>query len=843
MDRRFTWSVAQILASPLMCDVKTTESRTLFMRAVIVLAVLIGSHAEARAADGPGSPAFFEHYIRPVLETKCLKCHAAKKQEGNLRLDSFTAMAKGGESGPAIVKGKPADSLLLEAIRYDGLEMPPTGQLPSETIKQFEAWIAAGAIWPDHAATLREATGAITDDDRNWWAYRPLTQPKVPLVDGDDWSRNEIDRFVYQKLDEKDLRPAPAAGKAKLVRRLYFDLIGLPPTPEDIDAFVNDSSPNAFAELVDRLLDDKRYGEHWARHWLDIVRYADSDGWNQDAVRPHIWRYRDYVVNSFNDDKPYPQFVREQLAGDEIGEDNPDHLVATGYLRLGIYEYNQRDARGLWNDIMNETTDVTSDVFLGTGLACARCHDHKFDPLPQKDYFALRAFFEPIEWRDDIQYATQKQLDDYTAANAKWKKASADVQKKIDALLKPYHDKKWKSTADKFPLDIQACFYKPVEERTSWEHQMAYLVSRQFEEEGGGPLKSMSKSDKTKYEALKKELQTIRKNGTTNKYWAPPKRPPLLMTASDFHGAASPTTIPEDRQKTPVEPDLLTVLDHWNPQLPKLKTEHTTGRRSRLAAWIGHPKNPLTNRVIVNRIWQQHFGTGITESSNDFGHLGQQPTHPKLLDWLATTFVADGFSMKRLHRRILLSSTWQQSSHHPLADDYQLIDPNEKLLWRSSIRRLNAEQIRDSMLAVSGELIEKHGGPTVSSASRARTIYVKRMRNTPDTFLHVFDAANGLNSVAVRNTTTTPIQSLAMINGKITLARANTMAARLTNRNHSTPDELIDYAVQLTWGRRPTSQEFESALEFIVKDSKIDNAKLIDFCHVLLNSNEFLYID
>lgn len=803
-------------------------------RVIALLSLLLGvTGSPLFAADAPNSPDYFEQHVRPVLVTKCLKCHGAAKQEGELRLDSLAAILKGGESGPAIVKGKPKESLLVDAIRYDGIEMPPTGQLPQKTIQRFTAWVAAGAVWPEHSATIRETRGTLTDEDRSWWAYKPLIQPEVPMINGGDWSQNEIDRFVHKKMLAKNIRPAPAADKGALIRRLYFDLVGLPPTPEEVDAFVNDSSPNAFAQLVDRLLDDQRYGEHWGRFWLDIVRYADSDGWNQDAVRPHIWRYRDYVVRSFNDDKPYPQFVREQLAGDEIGEDDPDHLAATGYLRLGIYEYNQRDARGLWNDVMNEMTDVTSDVFLGTGLACARCHDHKFDPLPQKDYFALRAFFEPIEWRDDIQYATQKQLDDYASAKADSEPKTVDTRKQLDALLKPYHNKKWKSTADKFPLDIQACFYKPIEQRTSWEHQMAYLVSRQFEEEGGGPLKQMSKSDKEKYDKLKEELE----------YWEPPNPPPPLMAASDFHGAASPTTIPEDAQKTPVEPDFLTVLNHWNPELPKLKTQQTTGRRSRLAAWIGHPKNPLTNRVIVNRIWQQHFGTGITESSNDFGHLGQRPTHPKLLDWLATAFVADGFSMKKLHRRILLSSTWQQSSHHPLADDYQLIDPHEELLWRSSIRRLNAEQIRDTMLAVSGQLDQTHGGATVSSTSRRRTVYVKRMRNTPDTFLHVFDAANGLNSVAVRNTTTTPIQSLAMINGKTTLTRAKTMATRLSKRGYSTPDELIDYAVQLAWGRRPTPQEFEAAREFTVKDSKIDEDKLTDFCHVLLNSNEFLYID
>ena len=314
------------------------------------------------------------------------------------------------------------------------------------------------------------------------------------------------------------------------MRRLYLDLIGLPPTPGQIADYLQGDPATRWERLIDQLLEDPAYGEHWGRYWLDIVRYAESDGWNQDAYRSSIWRYRDYVIRSFNDDRPYPEFVQQQLAGDEMPGDEPENLAATGFLRLGIYEYNQRDAKSHWNDIVNELTDVTGDVFLGLGMSCARCHDHKFDPLLQSDYYQLRAFFEPLVWRDDLRYASGEQRAEYQQQLQIWKEATADIQARIDALLQPYHERKWKSTVDKFPLSIQACFHKPAHERTSWEHQMAYLVERQFEEEGGGPLAGMSKDDKKLYEELKKELTAFDQ--------LKPDPLPELMTATDFFGPA-----------------------------------------------------------------------------------------------------------------------------------------------------------------------------------------------------------------------------------------------------------------------------------------------------------------
>lgn len=801
----------------------------------------VATHNAAAAELAAGDPdRFFEQHIRPLLVTKCLKCHGAEKQEGQLRLDTRDALLAGGDSGPAVVPGSPADSLMIEAIKYESFEMPPTGQLSEQEIQLLEAWVAADAFWPDDLDQIRASAGSITEEDRQWWAFHPITKPTVPRIESDAWSRTAVDRFVYQRLAQRGMQPAPQADKVTLVRRLYHNLIGLPPTPEQIEEFLDDESTDALENLVDKLLDDPRYGEHWARYWLDIVRYCESDGWNQDAYRPHIWRYRDYVVNSFNGDKPYPQFVREQLAGDEIRADDPNHLIAAGYLRLGIYEYNQRDARSHWDDIMNEMTDVTADVFLGIGMACARCHDHKFDPILQKDYFKLRAFFEPVSWRDDVPGATQAEEADYRQQLAEWESATKEIRARIDELLKPYIDRKWLSTVDKFPLDIQACFHKPVEERTSWEHQMAYLVSRQFLEEGGGPLKDIKIEDQEQHEALLSELAAFDH--------LKPSPLPSLMTVTDFAGRASSTVIPGDREKQSIGPGFLTVLtSHEDQRVQLLEMSDSTGRRTALAEWIGRADNPLTMRVMVNRVWQHHFGQGLVPTPNDFGRMGQPPTHPELLDWLTVGFVESGWSIKQLQKQIVMSATWQQSTYHPDGAEYQAQDPAENLLWRARIRRLSAEQIRDAMLSASGELMPTMGGQSVDADTPRRSLYVKSFRNQLETWLHAFDAANGLKSIAQRTTTTTPTQALLLINGDYAVGQATKLAERLQNRD--TPvTEVLTYAFRLTWGRSPTAEELQIALRFVAVDQTetaptLDQERLIDFCHVLFNSNEFLYID
>ncbi len=830
----------------------------------------------------------FETEIRPVLVEHCIECHGASKQEGGLRLDSAAALHNGGDSGPVVLAGEPAESLILEALNYESFEMPPAGPLTDQTVEKFERWIAEGADWPENSPLLRATTEKISPEDRQWWAFQPLVRPSPPPVANQSWPVGAIDAFVQARMEAVQLTPAPAAEDHVLVRRLYFDLLGVPPTLEELSdacrelsSTANESTSQTFPweSLVDRLLDDPRYGEHWARHWLDLVRYSESDGWNLDAYRPEIWRYRDYVVDSFNRDKSYPDFVREQLAGDEIDADNPEYQIAAGYLRLGIYEYNQRDARAHWNDIMNEITDVTGDVFMGLSFACARCHDHKFDPLPQRNYFQLRAFFEPLIWRDDLDAATTQQRTQYAEQLATWQLSAGAVQTQIDAIIQPYHDRKWQSTVEKFPLDIQACYNKPSEQRSSWEEQMNYLIGRQFWEEGGGPLKSLTPEDKKRLDELKAELAA----------WDALKPTPLpkAMTVSNHSGPYTPTTIPADPDQVPIDPGFPTVMSQL--ELPSFTSnsgvQHhvgglpTTGhaaaqpgsirlvsnqpqrsatgpRRLQLAEWIGDRRNPLTSRVIVNRIWQQHFGRGLVSTSNDFGRAGAQASHPELLDWLTTEFIAQGWSFKKLHKQILLSSTWRQASQHPQASEFERIDPDDMLLWRAPIRRLQAEQIRDAMLVASGELISQIGGPAVDEQTPRRALYVKSFRNDLENFLSSFDRAGGLSSVAARDITTTPTQALMLINGKYTLARADKMAEHILQQSALTTKDLLERAVLAAWGRPPQPDETTRCLEFLRGSDQFSNEEFADhaaqsidaqrwsdLCHVLLNSNEFLYVE
>ncbi len=815
---------------------------------LFVLAVLTCPGAKADDNRHAERAAQFEREIRPVIISQCIKCHGDSKQEGGLRLDTLAGFLKGGDSGPALVAGNPDESLLIEALHHRSLEMPPTGKLSDKTILHFERWVDGGAVWPETLKRLSKSDGNISESDRDWWAFLPVKKTKPPINPRDIWSQNDVDRFVWNALDDHEMLPAPVADKNTLIRRLYFDLIGLPPSPSEIDAFLVDDSQTAFEATVDRLLSDEHYGEHWARFWLDLVRYSESDGWNQDAYRPSLWRYRDYVVRAFNSDLAYPQFVLDQLAGDEAADKNPAGVIAAGFLRLGVYEYNQRDARGQWNDIMNEMTDVAGDVFLGMSVACARCHQHKFDPIPQKDYFKLRACFEPVCWRDDLVAATAADKQAYQEKIANWEKATHSVRQQIADLLEPYEKRKWISTVDKFPLDIQACFHMPTNERTSWQNQMAYLVSRQYLEEGGGPYKTMKKEDTTRHEALLKDL--------ANYDHLKPKPLPDVMTVTDFPGLISPTLNPDDSRRQPILPGFLEVLSgvHELPNLSEMPNvsemqvrEGTTGRRTALARWIGDPRNPLTTRVIVNRIWQQHFGQGIVSTSNDFGHMGDSPTHPELLDWLVATFIEQGWSFKKLHKQILLSATWKQSSRHPQAIRYQTIDPAERLLWRARVRRLQAEQIRDAMLAASGELSPQAGGPSVSEDKPRRSLFVKSLRNQNDTFLHGFDIANGLQSVSLRDTTTTPIQSLMLLNGKYALGQADKLAQKLL-KEESEPGQTLRNAFRWTWGTEPNATELEKARQFVTlgfgEDSElIDPKKLSDFCHILLNSNQFLYLE
>jgi len=760
---------------------------------------------------------FFEKEVRPILAGRCYQCHseAQKKQRGGLHVDSLAALLRGGDSGPALVPGAPDKSLLVEAIGYgnEDLRMPPKGKLSADEIAVLTRWVKDGAAWPQTAAAIsvaRRKPGQITDEDRRWWAFQPVKEVALPPA-GDGWARNPIDRFIAARLNQAQLTPAPEASRTALIRRLAFDLVGLPPTPAEVAAFLADRAPDAYEKLVERYLASPHYGERWARHWLDLVRYADSDGYRIDDYRPTAWRYRDYVIAAFNADRPYDRFVQEQLAGDELFPGDPTAIVALGYLRHWIYEYNARDVRGQWTIILNDLTDTTGDVFLGLGMQCARCHDHKFDPILQKDYFRLQAFFSGFLPVDDVVAATQEDQAAHAARMKPWEAQTAQLRAEIAKLEEPYRRRVAQSAIEKFPDDIQAMIAKPADKRETLEHQLAELACRQVDYEYNRLDRNVKGADKERLLALRRQLAEFDRL----------KPPPLPVAPSviDVGPVAAAVTIPK-KGDTPIEPGFPTILDAKPAAIEKLPdVPRSTGRRAALARWLTRSDNPLTARVIVNRVWQQHFGRGLAANASDFGHLGEPPTHPELLDWLAGEFVREGWSLKRLHRLIVTSATYRQAAEHPQPAAGRLADPENRLLWRAGVRRLEAEQIRDALLAVTGELNLTAGGPGTAGAESRRSIYTRIMRNSRDPLLDVFDAPFWFSSASSRDTTTTPVQSLLLINSSLMLSRAKALAQRLAREE---PDEAarVGVAYRLAFGREPTAEERSAARAFLERQAQ-----------------------
>jgi hypothetical protein len=790
----------------------------------VSLALLLAAMASARAATDGAE--FFRTNVEPIFREHCYKCHShsAEKIKGGLVLDSREAALNGGDSGAAITPGEPAKSLLITAINYtnEDLQMPPKGaKLSAEKIATLTEWVKQGAQWSSESKV--EVKGAansqlipkrprgvkISDEDRKWWAFQSLRVVEPPKAN--EWAQNEVDRFVFAKLQAEQLTPSPRASKAALIRRLSFDLIGLPPTPGEVATFIADDSPNAYEKLVDRLLASPRYGERWARHWLDLVRYAESDGYRVDDYRPNAWRYRDYVIRSLNADKPYDRFVQEQIAGDELWPEDPDARIATGYLTLWIYEYNNRDAAGQVSTILNDVTDTTSDVFLGQGVQCARCHDHKFDPILQKDYFRLQAFFAPMLPKDEAPIVSGGERAAWEQEMAGWNKKAADVRAKLDELEAPFKEKGYEDALSKFPKETQALIKKPVAERTPYEHQVAELAYRQVLYEWSDKrfparVKEPAKTERNK---LLEQLRAMEKDMPA----------PLAMAPQviDVGPVPPPTFIPKKEKFGAIEPGYLSVLDEAPAKIETGWT-NSTGRRATLAHWLTRKDNPLTTRVIVNRIWQYHFGRGLAPITSDFGVLGEKPSHPELLDWLTHRFIEDGWSFKKLHKLIVMSATYQQAS--AANGEGQAADAENKLLWHFPTRRLDAEQVRDAVLATTGELDLQEGGPSVDSSIPRRTIYNKVIRNTRDPLIDSFDGPENFTSTSQRNVTTTPNQSLLLINGKWTLARAKALSARLRTEQKTEPEQ-ISTAYQLLFGRAPSEQERASAAVFLREQAKM----------------------
>lgn len=858
--------------------------------------LLYASDAASDADAEHQQMVFFESNVRPLLAEKCWSCHAEEAQKGGLRLDSRSSMLSGGDTGESLVPGDVDASLIVQAIRYEGYEMPPSGKLADEQIAIIERWVEMGAFWPgEDKATRGQETQAtkgesspFSDSDFEWWAIQPVTDPVVPnpkseLVESDiselksvaAWARNDIDHFILNRMVSKNLAPAPEADRETLIRRLYFDLVGLPPSPDQIQAFVQDTRDDAYERLVDQLLDSPQYGERWARHWLDLVRYADSDGYRADHYRPDAWRYRDYVIDSLNDDKPYDQFVREQIAGDELYPDDPEALIATGYLRNGIYEYNIRDAIGQWNVILNEITDTTGDVFLGLGMQCARCHDHKFDPILQSDYFRLRAYFEPLAWRDDQIIATADEQAEFKRRNEIWLEKTKAIRSEIDALEAEPKQTARDKAIGRFPANIQAMFAKTVQQRSPFEQQIVELAFRQVTFEYDR-LDSLIKGEsKDRLLELRRELAKFDD--------IKPEPLPTAMVATDIGPTPPPTTIPKKRKE--VQPGTLALLEQMHSRLTtttaavdtksnedtskflvrsisadnsghknedavfdSIDDDKTTGRRSELANWIASPQNPLTVRVIVNRVWQYHFGNGLAANSSDFGTLGGPPSHPELLDYLVVRFLENGWRLKPLHRMIVTSATYRQSSKHPQFETFQAIDPTNDWYWRYNSRRLDAEQIRDALLLVTGKLDPKRGGPGGLGDQSRRSIYTRVMRNARDPLLEVFDLPLFFSSSSSRDTTTSPIQSLHLFNNPSMLQLGRSLAKRVQQDVAKAPNanqeqQQISHAWKLVYGREPGTGELDRALRFLENQTELLRRERESKSKILQETSQMPYRD
>ena len=670
--------------------------------------------------------------------------------------------------------------------------------------------------------------------DRDWWAFQPVRQAAVP-ADGGGWALNGIDRFIARKLAANDLTVAAAADRRTLVRRVCLDLTGLPPTLEQIAKFLGDDSPGAYEKLVDRLLESPRYGEAQASLWLDLVRYADSDGYNADHYRPEAWQYRDYVIRSFNTDKPYDLFVREQLAGDEIDPGNRDALIATMFLRHWIYEYNQRDVETQWHEILADITNVTADALLGMGLQCARCHDHKFDPITQRDYFRMQAFFTPLLPRDSMPVGTVAQREKFLKKHNAWAAATDEVRGQLHAIEQPVLLKHATGEGfNKFITKIKTMIRKRPGQRTAYEQQIATMSERQFGLEPEKLPERIEGGAKAKWEQLRAELAAFDPE-------EPKPLPQVKFVVSDAGPLAPATRMPKSGAL--VEPGFLSILDPGLANItPPPAALQSTGRRTALANWITRPDNPLTSRVLVNRLWQRHFGRGLAANASDFGKLGEPPTHPELLDWLAARFVANGWSVKKMHRLMVTSATYRQASVNAQSER---TDPTNTWFARAPISRLSAEQVRDGLLAVSGELDLQTGGEGVVAAeSNHRSVYRKVMRNNPDDVMHTFDLPDHISHTPQRNVTTTATQSLLLLNSEWTRKRAAALAERLAKRHPGDAVAQVVVAQELAFGQAPLPSQLGDALEFLAACGATDDlAALGEYCHVLMNANAFLYVD
>jgi cytochrome c553 len=859
---------------------------TLFSAVAAVLLVTTAARAGPGTADKADPRASFALHVRPVLAKNCFHCHGSEKPKRGLDLSRIETILAGGASGPALV---PRDAGASRIYRYvqPGSEphMPPKKLLGPLEIEALGEWIDG------LPADLTAASLAAAPRDEQPWAFRELRRPEPPAVRDAAWPRSPIDRFILAELEEHGLSPSPEAAKTDLIRRVSLDLVGLPPTPEEVAAFLADDSPTAYERVIDRLLASPRHGERWARHWLDLARYAESEGFKSDEVRPNAWRYRDYVIQSLNADKPFDRFVAEQVAGDELWPGDPDALVATGFNRHYPDESNARNLMQRRQEILNDVTDTAAQVFLGLTYGCARCHDHKYDPISQADYYRLQAFFANTGAADDVPLVPPAAVDEHGRRLAAWEKETAAIREQMHALEEPQRQKIAGENFAKFPTEVQDAITRPAAERTPFEELMYRKARPYLHPEKSVVVEALPAEKKKIWQSLRKEL-----DGFTHLH---PGELPRGMGITDA-GRTAPKTFllsggAYDAPQGEVEPGFPGALAGGTGAAAATAIEPpsglaSTGRRAALARWLTDPKNPLVPRVIANRLWHHHFGRGIAGTPSDFGSMGDPPTHPELLDWLAAELIEGSWSLKRLHRLMVTSSAYRQSAAH--REDAARVDPQDLLLWRFRRSRLDGEVIRDAALAVAGLLDLRAGGPSVfpelpkgmearygwkPSASaeerNRRSIYVFVRRNLRYPLFEAFDMPDTHETCARRNVTTTAPQALILLNDHLTLEWARAFAARVAAAAGANPAARVRAAYRLAYARDPESREVEAALAFFARHrqalgeegkaiatagkagqgsdagaadepsgaANLVAAVLADFCHTLLNSNEFVY--
>ena len=776
--------------------------------------------------------AFFEKKIRPILVDKCYSCHTAdtpKGAKGALILDTKAGMLKGGENGPVLVAGNAKKSLIVKAMKADEHnQMPPKDALSANVIADFEKWIAMGA--PDPRTGKAGSTSKPIDiaKGKEHWAFQPVKSPEAPKLKVQP--ANPVDAFVLKTLAEKNLTPAVPADKPALLRRIYFDLIGLPPTPDQLDAFVKDTGAKAVEKVIDELLASPQFGERWGRHWLDVARFAESSGKETNIVYPFAWRYRDYVIAAFNADKPYDQFIKEQLAGDLLPSknetDKAENLIATGYLAIGAKSHNERNARQFQLDVADEQIDAFSQGMLGITISCARCHDHKFDPIPTKDYYAIAGIFTSTE----TKYGTARTVGSIQAAPLVELPASAGVP--IGAMLSKAEVEKLRTRltdlkkqredaieAGKKDPQLNIRLLVVNSQIATVEKQLGY-----YDSEGNAKKMAMGVGDRT----FTRDMPVYERGELTK---------PGATVPRGFAQVISPAA-------------------------PKIRSG---SGRLELAEWVASPSNPLTARVYVNRIWGHLFGQGLVSSMDNFGTAGQKPTHPELLDYLAGRFTKNGWSTKAIIKELLLSQTYQQASTHN--ETNAATDPDNEYLWRMSKRRLDAEAIRDAMLAVSGELdktapvgsplqklegptqqIGRFGGSLGDGANNAkRSVYIPIVRDLTPEALDLFDFPDASLVSGSRDGTSVPSQALYMMNNATVMKLADKGAEKLIAK-YLSPTERIEAAFKLAFGRGASTTEAKAAEQFLDKMKRStrvggEKAAWSALMQALYGTAEFRYLD